>query len=300
MSEAQICIKVEEKLLDTIKEEVRLLRKLYKVIGKNSKSPPSLENYQRWKSLKEKILYLDFLEPPQTLETLPGTKVKHGNIEYVIHGICHDGYKPEDKLSQQVRRFYSENILEFNKPEIGEDYICEEGLSKSLGLNVNKEINDVTYYDDLSVTMVSTVPLLSLIWDMIQLWYYNKTKVRAEYSEHIKVIRNRVEDIFIKAGRMSLKDTRYLTKTREIYNALTSDFSFLLGFYKGDVIWSAYTNTKREMYMAQFSKDYSMIRGLRKLHLIVGLTHELGVSKFLRFPEDDYLKEVEKIILSTY
>lgn len=290
---------MEQDLIETIRDEVKVLRKLYKAIGKSSREPPSPEKYQIWKSLEEKILYLDSLDPPQTLENLPGTKVKHGNVEYVIHGIPHGELDPEYALSLQVGRFVQKKIIELNNVSQGEEYICEEGFSRIFDLDTANEINDLRYSRKIDEIIPSIIPPLTIVLDRMEFWYYNKTKVKNEYTSQIKDIKSRIVEVLSNNGKMSLKDLRYLPKIRNLYKALDSAFPFVVVYWDG-ISWDGYLILKRDQYIAQYSREIAMKKNLRVLHIITGAGHEPGIEKFLQYPAYTPFQDIEKAIKVFY
>lgn len=216
-------------------------------------------------------------EPLSDIEQLPYTEIERNGITYKIHGRIHSHPLTGTKLGYRTKAFYKEKIKKQRKlPE--EDYILEYGFSKELGLGEPENNN---YY----------IKALKRLTEE----QYQKLRDKASKYEELnldesdfKSGRERLEtsdDIERQFGRynyLTLKDPRYLLKSREVntLSNLPEPLNIELSKLSNNITDLLCTYLSEEM--ANFMIEYAESNRLKILHANVGLSHETEIACFLK------------------
>lgn len=172
-------------------------------------------------------------------------------------------------MSKNVQGFIREKCNSYHTPNLGEDYVCEAGIGRCLGLK--KRISE------LAVTpgrlMEGNTEFLS---NGIEL-----PKIIVEYVLHKKRKREGIVRIYNDTALKALRDVSYLPKIRSMAASLIKSPPLedrVLYYHQ----WH-YT-IKRSNYMARWMKKYAEKNHIHKLHAVLGLDHEPHIATFLRYP----------------
>lgn len=216
------------------------------------------------------------------LKELPATTVRNNGIEYRIHGIVHNG--SEIKLSKKTTGFIKEAVSRFSNPEEKEDYLCEPGLGRDLGLKNTKEIERKGLF-----------PYLIKTYCRLLFNIRRAQKIKGIAEELCHQINKNYYTRVVEMINKTNENISYLPLLREIYKR--REFPMPLEIEKEglkramcvaisdkfrDRLLHCYLTPAISKEYAKFIKKLAVKNNLKTLHFITGLTHEPEIAHYLQ------------------